>query len=259
MSDEIQRTVDRVVREVVGLCLNQEDRTDSTNVLLAFLSRVAGSYESVCTLVDHTSSQDHLDARSNDCATILRCMYEAYVQAAYIATGGKEKEPRARSYIEYEHVEQYRQRKKILPQKNRMARVVANSPRREAAEPLKMREYNRVKSNYPNPFHWYSGSPTRSGTTPGSLSDLAKEIGKSDEYAWLVDLFHTSVHSGPVATFRGPFVKRAEDFRAIALRSLARVAGLVVDNDSLKVSAYAKALIAVGDKNIWEAYGSEDA
>lgn len=247
----IRNAVDRMIHEVIARCAEQESRPDSSKVLRAFLARVAGSYDSVCALVDTTSSQEQLDPRLNDCAVILRCMYDAYVQAAYIATAGDEKESLARLYLDFEHVERYLLAKDITQQKNKMAQIVAKSPMRATGEPRVIAEFDRVKSAYrtgnknPNAVRkrWYAET----------LPALAKAIDRKDEYAWLVNRFHSSVHSGPFALFVGPGLTAPNSIVRIALLPVARLAGLVVDNDSLDVSTNTRGVIASCNKNMWDA------
>ena len=99
----------------------------------------------MCALVRTARTSEQLDARANDCAAILRCMYDAFIQAAYVAT---KPDVLGRLYLDYEHVERFLAPTKIVGQDNRMARDVANSPMRKAGEKRNRKEFERVKSAY---------------------------------------------------------------------------------------------------------------
>lgn len=219
-----QRIVDATNHMICEICTQaQKKRAPSTRALLALFSRIAGSWSSLCVLVMTARTSEQLDARANDCAAILRCMYDAFIQAAYIAT-----KPGALGelYLNYEHVERFLAPKEIVKQDNRMARIVASSPMRKAGEKRNRREFDRVKSAYLTnkrnvQKHWYRGT----------LFSIAEKVGKreADEYAWFVGRTNSSVHSGPFATLCGPPMRDARIIEQIALYIVGRAGKLLVD------------------------------
>lgn len=206
-----------------------------TRALHALFNRIAGSWNSIGVLVD-TDDVKELEARANDCATILRCMYDAYLQAGYIATNP---EALGKLYLDYEHVERYRAQKAVVGQNNRLAGIVKSSRLRPDGERRLQESYDRVKDAYANSAgkirnRWYKKK---------GVEDLAKAVDKRDEYVWLLKRHNSSVHSGPFATLHGPSTQDAEVIKTIAMMIVIWTARIVVDNDGLQVSDVTKALV----------------
>ncbi len=239
MDAQIIDAVDKMIREI---CTQAVGRTGaSSRALRALFSRVAGSWDSLRVLVMDARTQVQLNSRVNDCAAILRCMYDAYLQAAYIAT---DPQVLGKLYLDYVHVET-QIINEILEQDNKMSRIFAASPMRPEGEKMRRKRYAQVKDAYKTPkgkdrIHWYVGS----------LRDLARKVGKGDEYVWFVKRSNSSVHSGAFATMHGPPIQTAQTIEQIALLIVSRTGNLVVKNDGLRVSKRTNAIIEAGEADI---------
>ena len=144
-----------------------------------------------------------------DAGTLLRAMFDAYLQAEYIASDQAMAVERARDYLEFEHVERYRRVQKIAKHDNPFANSLMSSPHRPEGEKLVRREYDRVKARYFTKKSRSSGTPhLRPYWHPGSLATIAESLGKSDEYDILLATYHGCVHSGALAVGRGPTMSR---------------------------------------------------
>ena len=224
---------------ICDVCAKAEGGTAMSNrALLALFKRIAGSWESLCILA--TTSQD-LDTRANDCAAILRCMYDAYLQAAYIAT---DPEVLGKLYIEFEPIERRKQANAVVRQDNKLAQTIATSPMRPAGEKRNQEEYEQVKGNYSKSkgpgtrLHWYPQA---------NLGKLAEQIEKGANYEWFIARYNSAIHSGPWATLQSSSPKLPMLIKNLAAMIVFGAARLVVDNGQLQVSKESNDLIRAYD------------
>ena len=77
---------------------------------------------------------------------------------------------------------------------------------------------------------------------PRNLREIAKIIGEEDEYIVFVKRSHGSIHSSAFAVFKGPSIT-GKDFCYFASLLACRVARMVVENDSLSVTAESAEII----------------
>lgn len=230
-NQEIRSRVDDMIREVLSQAMLIRDPRKSTVSVRALLVRMASSWKSICHLMDCCPDSQSREAIGNDCAAVLRCMYDVYAQAAHIVHDGSDREKLAEDYFEFQHVERRWLKEDLVNQDNLLSRQVAESPRREDGNREIERQYERVKHRYMNKRggfrkdHWYVGT----------LSQIVGKLGKRDEYAWFVKTLNSSVHGGPMAVFRGPMMPlHCMELHASML--LGRAAKIVIENDTLKVS-----------------------
>jgi len=242
---EIRSAVDQLCREIIGALYARSRRTFDENALLGLFTRIAGSWDSLCALVGTSRNDMHLQARAHDCAAILRCMYDAYIQLAYIAVSPEE-EQLGELYCEFVHVERFKVSTEAVKQENAMARMVANSPMRAEGEPRNRREFDRVKHLYIKP------KPKDADDTRGkwyrlsNLRQVAEKIGRGDDYVWFVKRYGSSVHSGPFAVFHGPQCADARIIEGLALHYVCLAAKNVVQKCQLPFSERSQALVRGG-------------
>jgi len=77
----------------------------------------------------------------------------------------------------------------------------------------------------------------------GTLADIARELGKADEYDILLATFHGCVHSSSLAVKNGPTVSR-EHILDWASTVAARIAQLSVTHNDIKISDFHKQILA---------------
>lgn len=220
-----------------GVITQSHARTQTDVVaraLLFFLLRVSNTWRSIRTLDKHTSDDE---GPMVDAGTLLRVMFDAYLQADYIVSDAEFAVERANDYLEFEHVEKYKRAKKIMNYDNPFAEALKSSPRRPGGEKRLQQEYDRVKGRYFVEKRWPDGTiqrgpRTRSNWFPGNLADIARSLGKSDEYDILLATFHGCVHSSAFTIRSGPIGSR-EHILGWASTIAARVARLSVEHNRI--------------------------
>ena len=187
-----------IAKEVISVAHHAKDKRPSSRAILAFATRLAGSWKSIVTLTQHHLDQDSFRAISNDCKAIQRCMYDAYLQMKWIAEGPNNSDDMGQLYLDFGPVERYRLVELILTLDDGMSRRLANSPRKQEGHARLKEEFDKVKHKYLKSNgrgvckQWYEGS----------LDSIAKDLHLSGEYTWLVRTNNSSVHTGPSAMFR---------------------------------------------------------
>jgi len=230
MDARIIQAVDTLCLEVIRSVHAINDKRGSSRAMRALFLRLAYSWQSLCVLAKPGSNPHQFDARANDCAAILRCMYDALLQLEYIYKG-RNREKLGRLYLDYEHVERFQAVQEVLKQDNPLANIIRTSPKRPGAEPRVIAEYERVKHFYPHGKkgrvreHWYEGS----------LRRIAKNLARENEWVWLCQRFNSSIHSGPFAMFYGPIAPTPRAVEQIALLVVSRGAGCLVSHTGIKI------------------------
>lgn len=236
----IQQHVNKMLHEVIAAARQCGQGRPSGKALLAFLTRGAGSWKSLRILAHATQGNTpEWDWIGNDCAAILRCMFDAYIQAAYVFHDPETRESLGDLYLEYELVECHQLSQAIIRLDNPFARRIAQSPLRETGEKANTEAYDRVRRNYPR----RKSRGVRKTWYDGGLFALAKAIGKDDEYVVLVKALHGSIHSSPLAMSKGPLY----DKDAVVLLSdilVGRLAHMVVENGQVSISEDSRKIIA---------------
>lgn len=241
MDDRIVTATHDMCREVLTLTVATRDQRPSTKALLAFFTRLANSWDSLCALVRTETGDRHFDSRANDCAVILRCMYDAFLQAAFVARG-PDQDALGELYLGYSHIERHLLAKEVLRQENAMAKKIKNSPMRVSAEPRVQAEFEQRKHSYlgntKKPHgtvrkHWYEGN----------LCEIARKLGLEDEYVLLCKRFNSSVHSGAFAILDGPAAEHARTIEQVALLCVGRGAGLLVRHTGIGICDHTTQMI----------------
>ena len=136
---------------------------------------------------------------SMDGASILRCIYDATLQALYILQKPHE---RANDFFDYEWVEKTKGIDWIDSSDTNIASKVRNSPLRPEGEKLCKKEFAHVENNFKGKKgklrdRWYAGS----------LRDLAKDLGFESEYEYIHKQLNGAIHSSPLSLKSGPLVE----------------------------------------------------
>lgn len=254
--DTLKKIVhDHVLQFLKHVIVQSEPRTKSDEVaraLLFFLVRVSNTWRSIRTLHE-CIPDDH--GPMLDAGALLRAMFDAYLQAAYIVSDQKAAAERARDYFDFEHVERHRRVRTVLTYDNPLAEMLRSSPRRPEGEKRVHHEYDRVKAKYT------SGKLRADGTVdpkarvrlnwyPGTLADVARSLGKSDEYDIFLAAFHGCVHSSALAVRNGPVVSR-EHIVDWASTIAARVARLNIEHNRIQLNELHTQILAVLSQSLF--------
>ena len=110
--------------------LHQRKNADNvTRSLLCFLVRVANTWNSLH-LLRQDGPADFQSVFMVDAGVLLRCMFDAYLQADYIVRDAAKQTERATMYLEFQHVERYKAEERVFRHSNPMTEILGNSPRR---------------------------------------------------------------------------------------------------------------------------------
>jgi hypothetical protein len=224
---EMEEADDRfleIITTVIRGAHEQEDKDRVSRALLLFLVRVANTWRSIRTLRRYTPDPQGFMV---DAGTLLRAMFDARFQAEFIFSDPTKREERSGLYLDFEHVERYQMKGKVLRHDNQLTDRLRSSPKRTPeAEKRLQDEYDRVKDRYLTPGNdrkpekWYKSN----------LRELAK--GKEAEYDTFVATYQGCVHSSALAISRGPLVK-PEHVLFMASFILARVTKLNIEYNRL--------------------------
>ena len=213
--------------------------------LLFFLLRVSNTWRSMRTLDKNTTDDE---GPMVDAGALLRVMFDAYLQAEYIASDEKVAVERANDYLDFEHVEKYKRAQRVTSYDNPFAQALKASPHRPTGEVRLQQEYNRVKARYlvekRQPDGTIQRGPRmRRNWYSGTLADIARSLGKSDEYDILLATFHGCVHSSAWAVRRGPVISR-EHILDWASTIAARIARLSVEHNRIVLDELHEQILA---------------
>lgn len=247
--EDVQERLGEELLEVLRGVITQSRPHTETDVvaraLFFLLLRVSNTWRSIRTLDKHTSDKE---GPMVDGGTLLRVMFDAYLQAEYIVRGEKLAVERANDYLDFEHVEKYKRAQKVTSYDNLVAEALKSSPDREGGEKHLQQEFDRVKARYLVEKRRRGrtikrGPRTRSTWYRGTLADIAKCLGKSDEYDILLATFHGCVHSSAWAAREGPIIRR-EHIQHWASTIAARVAQLSVEHNRVVLDDFQRQLLA---------------
>ena len=186
----LDQTVQRVRRPA------QQDRV--AMALPYLLTRVTNTWHSIRVLSD--ALMDRCPKRFMvDAGTLVRAMYDAYLQAAFIVHDPEKQQERAALYLDYQHVEKFLLIKKFLKHPTVLSAALLNSARRPDGERYVTDQYERVNSCYWNET-WQK---PRNKWYEGSLWNLAQAVGAEADYDYFVSAFNGCVHSSAFAVKTG--------------------------------------------------------
>lgn len=219
--------------------LTQLMRSSSpTNQTCAILySRIANTIDSIHLLLDTSESDSQLDARILDSAALLRCAYDAHIQLGWICHAPALTPKRCQLYLDFEHVERYLCATATANGTSLLAKRIASSPMRPQAELANFKKYEAVRAQYTAKH----ATKPRSFWYPGTLRDLAKDIGLEEEYVIIVKLLHGATHTsafalrhgGGASGVEGAFFSMSLAFRSI--RAIRQVLTLDLTKEQLEI------------------------
>jgi hypothetical protein len=206
--------------------------------LFLLLVREANSWRSIRLLHKHTPEQFH-DAFMVDAATLLRAMFDAYLQANLIWRDPARQTELATRYLEFEHVERYKMMQRVLCHDNPLTDVLKSSAKRTEGEQRLRHEFDRVKDAFLVDQRKCDGDLKRGPRTrdkwyKGDLSKLATAAGREAEYDTFVAQFSGCVHSSALAVKYGPMVP-PKDVLLLASTITARVARMNLEYNQLDI------------------------
>jgi len=226
----------QLLKRVVTESHSHSETDEVARALLFFLVRVSNTWRSIRTLDKHTPD---VEGPMVDAGTLLRAMFDAYLQADYISSDETLAMERAKDYFDFEHVERYKLIQKVIACDNPFVDKLKASARRSEGEKRAQEAYDRVKARYQVQPRRQGGRHTRSCRTrpnwyPGTLADIARSLGKSGEYDILVASLHACVHSSPIGLTSGPIGSRPH-ILSWASTIAARVARLSVEHNHIQL------------------------
>lgn len=238
---------DSILNLLRNVIQQSEPRSRSDVVALAllyFMVRGSNTWRSMRTL-DRYIPDD--EGPMVDAGALLRVMFDAYLQAKYIADDRTAAVGRAQDYLEFEHIERFKQAQKVISCNNPFADKLKASPERPSGELRLQNEFDRVAKRYAVAGSRRSGArkgkvQIRQNWYPGTLADLAQSVGQADEYAIILSSFHGCVHSSALAVSRGPVVGW-QNILDWASTIAARVAGLSVDYNNIVLDEFQSKLL----------------
>jgi len=235
-SDVVDEEFFRIMRSVIS-ALHQRTNSDNiTRSLFWFLVRVANTWNSL-QLLRRGALADFQSVFMVDVGVLLRCMFDAYLQADYIIRDPAKRTERATLYLEFQHIERYKAEEKLFRHNNPLTDVLGSSPRRAEGQARRRAEFERVKGAFLRKDKGSARSgkkapETRDQWYEGNLGQLAEAAGKKDEYDTFVYPFSGCVHSSSYAVLKGPPVE-AEYLMQFASTLAARVVNINVQHNRL--------------------------
>src|SRR4051794_14235131 len=108
-NDPLDEAFDRILKQVIKASHCQAGGDSVRNALLFLLLRCANTWKSIRTLRVHSSDDQTFTI---DAAVLLRCIFDAYLQANLIYRDQGMRAERAQDYLEFAHVDRYRAEQK---------------------------------------------------------------------------------------------------------------------------------------------------
>jgi hypothetical protein len=184
--DEIIEVWARIGNGIIEKLAASEKRDDVVAACHTLLRRLVNSGSTLRILFDHAKKHD----ATADSATILRTSYDAMLQALHVLADSKQRQHRARRFLDFSIVEQVKLLRLADQRRTAASRKIADSSKRPAVESEIQMELKRVCKMYRYdmsklPVNWYEGS----------LRDLANETGYETEYEFLHKQLSGIVHS----------------------------------------------------------------
>ena len=158
-------------------------------------ARMTGSMDSIlflCRFAQHDFT--------SDASALLRCMYDTLIQAIYMLHIPNKRDDRGQLYLDYYWVQKYRMISLVDKNQTGLAKHLRTSDKRTEGEKRIIDEFDKIKHKYATKGNQ---NRPRKNWYPGTLRELALEVGYEDEYEIVQLLFGGIVHSSPYATIHG--------------------------------------------------------
>lgn len=186
--------VESLFRQVASIVSQQRRPSDVAEALDLLTGRCLQTWKTIRSLYRHATH--HWDA---DAAALVRVAFDALIQATYICHDASQSGSRAKDYLDFPTVEKKRQADAMLKCDAALARAIASSPLRPEGEKKLSEAYQRIAPRFTN-----ARGVIRKQWYPGTLRDLAEEVGLGHEYVLLLSLQHGAVHSSASMLRHGP-------------------------------------------------------
>lgn len=213
-------------------------------------NRVSRALESLRTLHRHAQHDWRHDAM-----TLLRAMYDAHLQALYIAKHRASAEERASLFLDYFWVEQHDAVRLLDKNPTRIARKVMRGARRAKHESTLEEKYRSVRGRYLE----RKGNKTRRHWYPGNLSDLAKDVGLDSEYEILQNQLSGAVHVGPLTALSEPVWSNTEHVVLTGWTIHFRVLNAIATHHGVPVPDHLTQLLEESMANIFDWPGDDSS
>jgi hypothetical protein len=146
-------------------------------IALYFLVKAQKTFESIKLLC--------LNGFADDASILTRSLFEMVIDLLYV---DQERGARARLYCEYEIIQKIKLHEKLKKNEDSWSKRILESKNESQLEEA-LKEYERVKKNYPEPDKW-SGK---------SKKKMAKDIGMEWQYEFVYHILSGIAHTGPNA------------------------------------------------------------
>jgi len=251
--DRLDAEFRRILQTVITAAHANLGSSKASHALLGLLIRCAHGWQSIRTLRVHSPDADTFTI---DAAVILRCIFDAYLQAHLMFRDSAKREELGTLYLEFAHIDRFKAESKTMRHDNELTKRLKQSPHRAAGTKRLQQEYDRVKANYyvekrRSDGTVKAGPDVRDKWYKGGLHDLAVAAGKVDEYDTFITPFSGCVHSGAFAVQAGPPLN-GESIGLLAAMLVARVMLMNIENSQLPISDVDMKDIRVLDKGLLE-------
>ena len=163
----------------------------------ALMTHIACNWKAISTLCTSECIKMFGSSMRNPTTALLRCIYDAQIQLLYILNDPNEAEQRASRYLRFGPVEHYKYLNFLDSCKSPMAKRITALPGKQEARSQIEAQYQEARNSMTEEErgwkHWYKGS----------LYDLARIVGREEEYTWCVRFSNGAVHGSPFATIKG--------------------------------------------------------
>ena len=241
--DPLNEAANESILDLLRNVLRQSEPCSKADVvaraLLYFLLRVSNTWRSMRTLDTHMPDDDGVML---DAGALVRVMFDAYLQAEYIVSDKTKALVRAQDYLDFEHVERYKQAQKVISGNSPFAKKLTASPERPGAEIRLQQAFDRVSPRYAAAGGQKKGAQhakvrVRTNWFPGTLADVAQSVGQSEEYAIVLSVFQGCVHSTALSVSQGPPISR-RTILTWASKIAAQVAWLNVEHNHIQLNDF---------------------
>ena len=179
LSEEFESLVTEISRQSLKLDGKNEEERLYKGIALYFFAKGRKTYQSIKLLC--------LDKLAEDASVLTRSLFEMVVDLVYVG-----QEPSRRVlYCEYEIIQKVKLHRKLEEGKKKndpwCIKILASKGQAQLEAELK--EYERVKGNYPNKDRW-SGE---------SRKDIAEKIGMGWQYNYVYFILSALAHTSPTA------------------------------------------------------------
>jgi hypothetical protein len=231
MSDHSQNKVDNYVEQLLQRVLSGSKKFTDLDIvsraLYFFLVRVANTWLSLHTLLNCSPNQECFML---DAGVLIRWMFDAYLQALFMASDPMKQVERATLYFEFRHVDRYELARRGVKLPGLVGDHLRTSQSKVKGEKLIEEQYDRVKTNFLRPNgivreKWYAAN----------LGKLADDLQKRAEYDMFLNPSHGCVLSSAFAIERGPTLS-PQIIAEVSTTLAGRVAQLNVAHNKLDVS-----------------------